>query len=143
VSGFEFIVPGASRPHLKARTKEEAVRAIVAGLASAGAIPDSQREPIARAVLVREELATTGVGHGIAIPHAKHPAVPRPIAALGYSADGVDFQSLDGQPVHLIVLLVSPQGQSRAHLLALEAVSRRLTQRGYEQWRSPRRHAGE
>ena len=75
---------------------------------------------IVRAVMRREELGTTGIGHGIAIPHSRHPSVDRLIGTLALSRGGLPFESLDGEPVYVFFLLVSPQERPGDHLRALE-----------------------
>jgi len=134
---FNFVVPEAVLPQLDARTKHEAIGAMVRRLAATDAIPHDQQEAIAAAVLHREELGTTGIGRGVAIPHAKHIAVERVVGALAYSQAGIDFDSIDGEHVHLICLLLSPPGRSAEHVLALQALSRQLANTDYGAWQSP------
>lgn len=74
----------------------------------------------------REELGSTGIGRGIAVPHTKHPSVDQLTGTVGISQEGVDFQSLDGEPVQLFFLLVSPPDRPGDHLRALENISRQL-----------------
>jgi PTS system fructose-specific IIA component/PTS system nitrogen regulatory IIA component len=74
----------------------------------------------------REQLGTTGIGRHIAIPHSRHPAVDRLIGTMALSRDGLPFDSLDGEPVYVFVLLVSPQDRPGDHLRALEAVVRTM-----------------
>jgi mannitol/fructose-specific phosphotransferase system IIA component (Ntr-type) len=70
-------------------------------------------------LMAREELGSTGIGKGFAVPHARHEGVKGLVAAFGRSAGGIDFASLDGQPVHLVFLLLSPKDSSGQHLEAL------------------------
>ena len=74
----------------------------------------------------REELGSTGIGKGIAVPHTKHPSVSKLVGTVGVSADGIDFNSLDGEKVHLLFLLISPPDLPVEHLRALENISRQL-----------------
>jgi len=104
--------------------KERVIRELVGGLHSAGYFRDADLEEISRAVLRREQLGTTGIGKNIAIPHSRHQAVDRLIGTLGLSELGLPFDSLDGEPVYVFVLLVSPQDRPGDHLRALEAVVR-------------------
>src|SRR5437868_4863250 len=83
-------------------------------------------EEVVKAILKRELLGSTGIGRGVAIPHTKHPCVDRLIGSLAVSHKGVAFDSLDGDPVHVFVLLTSPQDRPADHLRALENVSRSL-----------------
>ncbi len=95
-------------------------------LLDAGKIPADQYESIVKAILNREELGSTGIGRGVAVPHTKHASVDRLIGTVGVSQHGIDFQSLDGEKVHLFFLLVSPPDRPGDHLRALENISRQL-----------------
>jgi mannitol/fructose-specific phosphotransferase system IIA component (Ntr-type) len=75
---------------------------------------------VAKAVIKRENEASTGMGKGVAIPHVKHPAVKHVIAAVGQSSAGIDFVSLDEQPVYSVILLISPINNPDKHLQAME-----------------------
>ncbi|WP_303657483.1 PTS sugar transporter subunit IIA [Halomarina pelagica] len=90
----------------------------------AGRVED--RETALDALLAREEETTTGVGKGIAIPHAQTDAVTRPSVAFARSAAGVDFDSMDGEPAHLLFAILAPAGGSDDHLAILSALSRSL-----------------
>jgi mannitol/fructose-specific phosphotransferase system IIA component (Ntr-type) len=126
VEQFDFILQEAVLRDLYADDKESAIRVLVGSLVEAGAMPSSAEPAITAAVLQREAIGTTGIGKGLAIPHAKHPAANRVMAAVGYCPHGVDFDSLDGELVHLIVLLVSPPESAHEHVQALGAISRFL-----------------
>ena len=73
-------------------------------------------------MLRREQLGSTGIGRTIAIPHSRHASVTRLIGTVGVSRAGVPFDSIDGEPVHVLVLLISPQDRPGDHLRALECV---------------------
>ena len=122
----EFVVADAIVPQLGAATKEEAIRTMVASLKSAKKIAASDEESIVAAILKREELGSTGIGRGIAVPHTKNPSVSELTATVAISAEGVDFDSLDGEAVHILFLLVSPPDKPGEHLRALETVARQL-----------------
>lgn len=81
---------------------------------------------IASALRTREELGSTGIGRGVAVPHTKHPAVDKLVGTVAISDEGVDFDSLDGEKVHLLFLLISPPDRPGDHLRALENISRQL-----------------
>ena len=142
-SKLNCVAADAVLPELPATTKQEAVRILVERLAASGTIPAGLQEPVVAAVLERESLATTGIGQGIAIPHARHPAVRRMAAALAVAPQGIEFNSVDEEKVHLICLLLSPLDAGTEHLLALQELSRHLANQDYWTWRSPRRHAAE
>jgi PTS system fructose-specific IIA component/PTS system nitrogen regulatory IIA component len=74
------------------------------------------------AVLQREELGTTAIGRGVAVPHARHAAIPRVVATIGFSPTGIDFDALDRNPVHLLVLVLSPLDAAAQNLRALQQV---------------------
>jgi mannitol/fructose-specific phosphotransferase system IIA component (Ntr-type) len=127
----DFVIREAIIPELTATTKEGVIREMVGGLGGAGQIKAGEVEDIVRAVLKRELLGSTGIGRGVAIPHTKHNSVERLIGTVALSRPGVSFESLDGEPVHVFVLLISPQDRPGDHLRALENVSRSLRDDGF------------
>lgn len=116
----------ARDPAAVAAVKQRVIAQMVAALRTAGYFRDDDLNDIVKAVMRREQLGTTGIGHGIAIPHSRHPSVDRLIGTLAVARDGLPFDSLDGEPVYVFVLLVSPQEQPGVHLRALEAVVRAM-----------------
>src|SRR5437762_12878697 len=127
----EFVVPEAILPSLQATTKDAVIRGMVDSLKSAGQFRGADTEDIVRAVLKRELLGSTGIGRGVAIPNTKHSSVERLVGTVALSRTGVTFESLDGEPVHVFVLLISPQDRPGDHLRALENVSRSLREDGF------------
>ena len=122
----DFVSRGAIRAQLSAMDKEGAIREMVQALAEAGKVEAGQVESIVKAILKREELGSTGIGRGVAVPHTKHPSVDRLVGTVAVSSAGVDFASLDGETVHLFFLLISPPDRPGDHLRALENISRQL-----------------
>jgi PTS system nitrogen regulatory IIA component len=122
----DFVVREAIIPELVATTKEGVIREMITGLGEASQFKGADAEDIVKAVLKRELLGSTGIGRGVAIPHTKHGSVQRLIGSVALSRPGVTFDSLDGEPVHVFVLLISPQDRPGDHLRALENVSRSL-----------------
>jgi PTS system fructose-specific IIA component/PTS system nitrogen regulatory IIA component len=122
----DFVSREAIRGNLAAENKEGVIREMTQALLDAGKIASGEYESIVKAILKREELGSTGIGRGVAVPHTKHPSVERLIGAVAVSAVGVDFNSLDGEKVHLFFLLISPPDRPGDHLRALESVSRQL-----------------
>jgi mannitol/fructose-specific phosphotransferase system IIA component (Ntr-type) len=112
------------------RTKGQAIGAILNRLVKAGALEKEHRNGVLAAILKRDELGSTGIGRGVAIAHAKFPGVGRVVGAIASFQAGVEFDSLDGKPVQLVCLLVSPAGRPGEHLRVLEAVARRLREAG-------------
>jgi PTS system fructose-specific IIA component/PTS system nitrogen regulatory IIA component len=127
----DFVVREAILPDVKATTKEGVIREMVTSLRDAGYFKGSELEDIVKAVLKRELLGSTGIGRSVAIPHSKHSSVDRLVGTVAISRPGVGFESLDGEPVHVLVLLISPQDRPGDHLRALENVSRSLRDDGY------------
>jgi len=122
----QFICPEAIRADLVAGDKEGVIREMIQALLDAGKIDPSQMESIVQAILAREELGSTGIGRGVAVPHTKHASVDDLVGTVAVSRDGVDFASLDGEKVHLFFLLVSPLDRPGDHLRALENIARQL-----------------
>ena len=109
-----------------AEDKEAAIEELIVGLISAETIAEEDRESITKAIMKREELGSTGIGRGVAVPHTKHPSVEKLVGTVGISEEGVDFDSLDGEKVQLFFLLISPPDRPGDHLRALENISRQL-----------------
>jgi mannitol/fructose-specific phosphotransferase system IIA component (Ntr-type) len=122
----DFVIRDAIVPAVTATSKEGLIRELVESLRTAGYFKGADAEDIIRAVLKREQIASTGIGRGVAIPHAKHTSLERPIGTVALSPGGVPFDSVDGEPVHIFVLLISPQDRPGDHLRALENISRSL-----------------
>lgn len=122
----DFISNNAIRADLNSVDKETVIGELVQSLLEAGEVTAEEKEDIVAAILRREELGSTGIGRGVAVPHTKHPSVQKLVGTVGVSADGVDFDSLDGERVQLFFLLVSPPDRPGDHLRALENISRQL-----------------
>jgi len=122
----DFIVADAVIPELKASTKEEAIREMVASLVKTGHVSTEHEATIVGAIMKREELGSTGIGRGVAVPHTKHASVGSLIATVAISANGLDFSSLDGEDVYILFLLVSPPDRPGDHLRGLETITRHL-----------------
>jgi len=127
----DFVVAEGIVPNLQAGSKEAAIRALVASLTKAGSIKPQDEDGIVTAILKREELGSTGIGNGVAVPHTKHHSVDKLIATVALSTTGVDFASLDGEPVYILFLLVSPPDRPGDHLRALESISRHLRNQNF------------
>ena len=127
----DFVVREAIIPDLAAVTKEGVIREMVEGLRAAGQFRGGDLDDVVKAILKRVLLGSTGIGRGVAIPHTKHNSVERLIGTVAVSSKGVAFDSLDGEPVYVFVLLISPQDRPGDHLRALENVSRCLRDDGF------------
>lgn len=106
------------------RSKDDILRELVSLVADGRGEADG--EAILAAVREREQVLSTGIGGGVAIPHGKSPHVDQLLLAAGVSREPVDFDALDGQPVQLFFLLVGPESAAGAHVKALSRISRLL-----------------
>jgi PTS system fructose-specific IIA component/PTS system nitrogen regulatory IIA component len=122
----DFVSRESIKADLAADDKEAVIREMAESLRAAGGIADGEFESIVKAILKREELGSTGIGRGVAVPHTKHPSVERLVGSVGVSREGVDFNSLDGEKVQLFFMLISPPDRPSDHLRALENISRQL-----------------
>ena len=118
----ELLSPNRVKVPLHGRTKDDLLRELVALVART---PDDAREILA-AVHDRERELSTGVGGGVAIPHARSSRVEQLVMAAGIAPTPVDYDALDGQPVELFFLLVGPDSAAGAHVRALARISRLL-----------------
>ena len=121
-----FLDERAVSTDVKAQTKDDVIRELVSLLVRAGAIKDKDVNKLVQILLKRESLGSTGIGQGVAIPHGKSDCVSKLVAAFGVSHTGVNFDSLDGEPVYLFFLLVAPEDSAGPHLKALARISRLL-----------------
>lgn len=122
----DFICEKAIRAELSSDNKEDVINELVGSLLQAGEINADEKADIIAAIMKREELGSTGIGRGVAVPHTKHPGVAKLVGTVGVSVDGVDFNSLDGEKVQLFFLLISPPDRPGDHLRALENISKQL-----------------
>ena len=120
----EFLNEKAITANMTANSKEAALRELVDVLAKAEGIKN--KEELVKVLLGRESLGSTGIGQGIGIPHAKTNAVKKLVAALGICPQGVNFEALDGEPVHIFFLLIAPEDSAGPHLKGLARISRLL-----------------
>src|SRR3972149_7278726 len=116
---------------LKARTKMELLEEM--SFEASRRVDGLNRAELLEALLEREKLGSTGIGHGVAIPHAKLKGIDSIVVAFGRSKLGVDFQSMDGKRVQLFFLIVAPENSTSAHLKALGGISRLLLDLGVRQ----------
>ncbi|MCQ4085979.1 fructose-specific PTS transporter subunit EIIC [Saccharibacillus sp. JS10] len=109
---------------LRSITKEAVIDELIASLNKSGRINDAAA--FRQAILAREAQSSTGIGEGIAMPHAKTSAVNEPTIVFGKSSAGVEYESLDEQPAHFFFMIAVPEGESNLHLQALKVLSRML-----------------
>lgn len=122
----DFLMKETISANLQAADKKGVIAELVELLITAGKIEERDRPKLVQALLERESLGSTGVGHGIGIPHAKLEGVRELVAAFGISHQGIHFDSLDGEPAHIFFLLVAPHDSAGPHLKALARISRLL-----------------
>lgn len=109
-------------PNLYSKTKSEVIRELSEKVATI--YPNFNRENLISVLLEREKLCSTAVDEGVAIPHGKMSGISSIIVAFGRSIEGIDFESLDGNPTHLFILLIAPENSSGVHLKLLARISR-------------------
>ncbi|MBI69872.1 MAG: PTS fructose transporter subunit IIA [Phycisphaerae bacterium] len=125
---MDIVVKEAIIPELAATKRDGVIAELVDALVAAGCATEDQREEFTKAIIRRENKGSTGFGHGVAVPHIKHPDIKEMKIAIGNSPEGIDFKSLDREPVFSIVLLLSPEDQPENHLDAMEAIFSNLSQ---------------
>jgi mannitol/fructose-specific phosphotransferase system IIA component (Ntr-type) len=137
----DFVCFDATITELKASDRDGVIVELVSSLCKAGRLRKDKCEEITREVIKREDEASTGLGKGVAVPHVKHGAVKKVIAAIGQSSAGINFFSLDKQPVYSVILLISPADDPDKHLQAMESIFKHLQQERFRkflrQCRSP------
>jgi PTS system nitrogen regulatory IIA component len=123
----DLVAPNAIIPALKVNSKKQAIQEIAA---RAAAVSTQNERVIFETLLQRERLGSTGIGHGVAIPHGKLPKLDKLFGVFARLERPIDFESLDGQPVDLVFLLLAPEGAGADHLKALAKVARLLRDPG-------------
>jgi PTS system nitrogen regulatory IIA component len=118
-----FIAPNSVVPLLKAKNKKQLLQDLSARAARVTGIPERD---IFDVLLQRERLGSTGLGHGVAIPHGKLQGLKRIAGVFARLAEPIDFEAIDGQKVDIVVLLLAPEGAGADHLKALARVARVL-----------------
>lgn len=115
-----------------ARDKWDTIRQLVDLLVAQGRLKSDQSEAVLAALVAREKVASTGMEHGVAIPHASVDGIEEALAALAISPEGIPFQSADGRPARLVILLVIPRRSVQKHIRTLAGIARLLQ---YEEMR--------
>ena len=119
---LDFLSPEAIKMSLESKSKKDVIKELVDLLFATGKVKDKKK--MVQTLMEREELGSTGIGQGIAIPHGKSDTVTDLAAAFGLSTEGIGFESLDGEPVNIFFLLVAPENSAGIHLKALARISR-------------------
>jgi len=119
----KFLSPSQIEMELKAPDKQAVIEALVNILVSVGRIPKDKVEEVITALIEREGLTSTGLGYGIALPHVKTDVVTEICIAFGRSTKGIDFEALDGNPVHFFFLILAPPKKTEEYLKTLSSIS--------------------
>jgi len=120
----DFISREMVIPDLSAEDKRGVLEEMVDDLVAK--MDGLDRDRLIELLLAREKLGSTGIGYGVAIPHAKLSGVKQTIVTFGRSVKGIDFQSMDDKPAHLIFLIFAPEGATTVHLKVLARISQLL-----------------
>lgn len=108
---------------LVADTKQAALEAMVRQAIEAKVLPKTRRDQAVEALLEREQRGSTALGGGVAIPHAKIPGLQKIAGLVARSVEGVEYRAIDGEPVHVFVMLISPESKADEHLSTLRWIS--------------------
>ncbi|MDZ4742418.1 MAG: PTS sugar transporter subunit IIA [Verrucomicrobiota bacterium] len=120
----EMLTSNVIIPELKATDRWSCIGELVDCVVAAGHLSAGDRKTVYDLLVNREMLMTTGIGHGIAIPHASYDGTKTMVAAFGRSLSGISFEALDGKPVHYVTLLVVPKLQFQTHLRTLSVLAK-------------------
>lgn len=120
---IDFIDENAVIDSLESTDKESVIREMVEVLKGLNKISEENFDGVMEALIKREKVGSTGIGKGVAVPHTKHKCISKITGVFARSLKGVDFDALDGEPVYLFFLLLSPDGSTDVHLSALEKIS--------------------
>jgi len=127
----QILQPACVKVPLEGKDKQSVITELVDLLDANGLLLD--RNVVLDAVLAREQTRSTGIGSRIAIPHGKCKAVKELVMAVGIAAEPIDFASVDGKPVTIVLLLVSPADQTGPHIRALARISRLMLDQKFKQ----------
>jgi fructose-specific phosphotransferase system IIA component len=127
----QILQPNCVKVPVESRNKESVITELVDLLDGSGLLSD--RDIALQAVLTREQIQSTGTGAGLAIPHGKCKAVSELVMAIGIAREPIEFESIDGKPVRIIILLVSPADQTGPHIQALARISRLMLNADFKQ----------
>ncbi len=122
----DFLGPKPIVIELQAENRWQAINELIGALVAHCKIKPEDQKAVAEAVIKRESSMSTGIGFGIGIPHASTDLVSEVVGAIGRSRKGVQFESLDFKPVHLVMLFLVPQGQFQKHLHSLSNLAKLL-----------------
>ena len=122
----QVIVPKAFTKLPDENDKRQVITTLINSLAITKKFPVDKVGEIIEGAMAREAIGSTGIGHGIAIPHCRTPHVKDIVCAYGLSTAGIDFDSLDGEPVHSVFLLLTPPDQKEQHLQLMKSFASQI-----------------
>lgn len=128
---FSLLEPKTVFPNLKAKNKAEVLDSLVSSLK--GKVSDKEVEDIRKAVKEREQIMSTGVGKGLAIPHGKTTSIGETYAAFALLKNPVDYEAIDGEPVNMVFLLAGPQSSNSLHIKMLSRISRLMNNSNFRE----------
>ncbi|MHC4237124.1 MAG: PTS sugar transporter subunit IIA [Planctomycetota bacterium] len=131
---IDVVCPDAVIAQLDSSERDNVIEQLVLSLAEHTKMSAAVAKTLAKAVIKRENEASTGIGKGVAVPHVKHKAITDPVAVVGCSQEGVDFASLDKQPVYSVFLLLSPASNPDKHLQAMETIFKNLQKEDFRRF---------
>jgi len=127
----QILRPNCIKVPLQSKDKQSAITELVDLLNDNGML--TSKDEALEAILTREQTRSTGIGSGIALPHGKCKAVRELVMALGIAREPIDFASIDGKPVTLVIMLVSPLDQTGPHIQALAKISRLMLDKQFRE----------
>jgi fructose-specific phosphotransferase system IIA component len=127
----KILKPVCVKVPLEGKDKKAVIIELVDLLDSKGLLLD--KETVLKAVLAREQIRSTGIGSRIAVPHGKCDAVKELVMSIGLAREPIDFESVDGKPVTIVILLVSPANQTGPHIQALAKISKLMLDEQFKQ----------
>ncbi|AQQ71870.1 EIIABC-Fru [Limihaloglobus sulfuriphilus] len=130
----DLVQEGAIDAELQSSDRDAVIKQLVDMLVSIGDIKKKDAKGIFDLLIKRENEASTGIGKGVAVPHVKHSGIKKVVAAIGVSQNGIDFNSLDKEPVYAVILMISPEKDPDAHLKAMEIVFKNLQKEDFRRF---------
>ena len=123
----ELLVESAVLHGLNGRDKWGVIDVLTDRLVETAQVAPRLRDQVRDALVSREKAMSTGMEHGVAIPHASVAELERPAVSMGIAPEGVDFQAIDGRPTQLVILLVNPANRTKDHIRTLAEIARLLS----------------
>ena len=131
---LDIVVKKAITTDIKASSREGALQELLDLLVESGTVANEHQDEFFKSIIKREKRGSTGFGHGVAVPHIKHAEITQMAVAIGVSTEGLEFNALDGKPVHTIFLLLSPEDRPEEHLEAMESIFGNLSQETFRRF---------